>query len=116
MWSYNLPYAVAMSTIGGEQNILKAGTQQGPTTPPHTSLSTQKPALYFILSVPLTWRTEPFLCGVCLCDGAAVLQIEKALTDTFVPAVREAAIVQCINEGLTIVQQTVAAVGDRGHN
>jgi hypothetical protein len=47
--------------------------------------------------------------------GAAVLQIEKALTDTFVPAVREAAIVQCINEGLTIVQQTVAAVGDRGH-
>lgn len=29
VWSYNLPYAVAMSTIGGEDNILLAGTQQG---------------------------------------------------------------------------------------
>lgn len=54
-----------------------------------------------------TRRTE----SVCGCDGAAVLQIEKALTDTFVPAVREAAIVQCINEGLTVVQQALAAVG-----
>ena len=95
---FNLPYATAVSTVGSESNLLRAGVRGAlgkmrfvlPTYLPIESNSSFKPPLLPPLNHLPTYR--------------------KALLSEFLPMMKEASTVYAVTQVIKMMQETLAKV------